>query len=108
MSSLKCSIDLPGLAICSDIKISPAYLSSLSGTLKLLLVVGFQTTHLLALNCINTSTISFLQVVFFEFFWIHLFLTSPTQPPSRVHYLQHSVSGLGEQTQVSTCVYGCL
>lgn len=109
MSSLKCSVDLASLAICSDIEVSPGYLSALSGTPKLLLVAGLQTTHLLAHNCISTSPVSFLQVVFSEFFCIDLFFwTSPTQSPSSVRYLQYSVSGLGDQTQVSTCVYRCL
>lgn len=103
MTSLKCSVDPASLAICSDMKVSPVYLSSLPGTLKLHLVVGLQTTHLLAPNYISTSTISFLQLVFSEFFRPDLFfLMSPTQSPSSVHYLQYSVSSLEYQTQVST------
>lgn len=86
MSSLKCPVAWPAY-LFAVILVSSAYYSSLSGTLKLLLVVGLQTTPLLAPNYVSTLTISFLQVVFSEFFWTDLLLTSPTQSSSSVHYL---------------------
>lgn len=106
MPSLRCTVDLVSFHICS-IRVSPGYLSSSSRILNLFLVIGLQTTHLSSPNYVSTSIISSLQVVCSEFFWsVLFFLTSPsTQCPSNARYLQYSTGGLGDQTQISTCLY---